>query len=90
MRARLEGTWTAGQYLLPFGDGTDRDAWGETVPAEAAGAADEAREKILGGWNPFEGEIKDNKGEVRVAAGQSMSNDDLYNWNWSVDGSSGL
>lgn len=90
VRARLEGTWTAGQYLLPFGDGTDRDAWGETVPAEAAGAADEAREQILGGWNPFEGEIKDNKGEVRVAAGQSMSNDDLYNWNWSVEGSSGL
>ncbi len=90
VRARLEGKWAPGQFLLPFGDGTDRDVWGETVPSEAAKAGDEAREKILGGWNPFQGEIKDNKGEVRVAAGQAMSDNDLYNWNWSVDGSSGL
>ncbi len=90
VRARLEGKWTAGQHLLPFGDGTDRDAWGQTVPVEAAGVADKAREKILGGWSPFEGEIKDNKGEVKVAAGQRMSETDIYNWNWAIDGSSGL
>lgn len=90
VRARLEGKWTSGQYLLPFGDGTDRDVWGQTVPSEAATAADQAREKILGGWNPFTGEIKNNKGEVKFAAGQSMTETDLYNWNWSIDGISGL
>ena len=90
VRARLEGKWTPGQYLLPFGDGTDRDVWGETVPADAAKAGDEAREKILGGWKPFVGELKDNKGEVKIAAGQEMTETDLYNWNWSIDGISGL
>ena len=90
VKARLEGKWAPSQNLLPFGDGTDRDAWGETVPADAAKAADEAREKILGGWSPFEGEIKDSKGEVKVAAGQRMTETDLYNWNWPIDGISGL
>jgi len=90
VRARLDGSWKSGQFLLPFGDGTDRDAWGQTVPADAASAGDKAREKILGGWSPFTGEIKNNKGEVKVAAGQTMSETDLYNWNWSIDGVSGL
>jgi len=90
VRARLEGKWTSGQHLLPFGDGVDRDAWGETVPADAAKVADDARQKILGGWSPFEGEIKNNKGEVKVAAGQKMSETDIYNWNWAIDGISGL
>lgn len=90
VRARLEGKWAPGQFLLPFGDGTDRDAWGQTVPADAASTADAAREKILGGWSPFEGEIKNNKGEVKVAAGQRMSEADIYNWNWAIDGVSGL
>lgn len=90
VRARLEGKWQPGQFLLPFGKGTDRDAWGKTVPEEAASAGDAVRQKILGGWDPFQGEIKDNKGQVRVAAGKSMSDTDLYNWNWSVEGVSGL
>jgi hypothetical protein len=90
VRARLEGRWTSGQFLLPFGDGTDRDAWGETVPADAAKVADEARSKILGGWSPFAGEIRDNKGTVKVASGHTMSETEIYNWNWPIDGISGL
>lgn len=90
VKARLAGTWAPDQNLLPLTRGTDRDAWGETVPADAAKAADEAREKMLGGWSPFEGEIKDNKGAVRIAAGQRMTDTELYHWNWAVDGISGL
>jgi basic membrane lipoprotein Med (substrate-binding protein (PBP1-ABC) superfamily) len=90
VRARLEGSWAPGQFLLPFGDGTDRDAWGQTVPAEAASRADAEREKILGGWSPFVGEIRNNQGEVKVAAGHQMTEDEIYNWNWSIEGVSGL
>jgi len=75
---------------LPFGKGTDRDAWGKTITKEAASAGDAAREKILGGWNPFQGEIKDKAGAVKVAAGESMDDTALYHWNWSVEGVSGL
>ncbi len=90
VRARLDGTWAPGQFLLPFGSGTDRDAWGETVPAEAAAAADAVRDQILAGQSPFTGEIRNAAGEVMVQAGQTMTDTDLYNWNWSVEGASGL
>lgn len=90
VRARLEGKWTPGQFMLPFGDHTDRDEWGKTVPEEVATAADAVRARILDGWNPFRGEIRDNQGNVRFAAGEYMSDDDLYKWNWSVEGVSGL
>lgn len=90
VRARLAGTWAPGQFLLPFGDGTDRDAWGQTVPAEAASVADAARDRILAGWSPFEGEIRNNQGEVKIPDGHRMTEDEIYNWNWSIEGISGL
>jgi hypothetical protein len=48
------------------------------------------REKILGGYTPFVGEIRDSQGKVRVAAGKTMSDLDLYNWDWSIEGVTGL
>lgn len=90
VRLRLEGKWTPSQTILPMGGGIDRDAWGETVPPEVAKQADAVRDKILGGWSPFEGEIKDTKGNVKVAAGHRMTEEELYNWDWSIEGVSGL
>lgn len=90
VRRRLAGEWTPTEDILPMGKGVDRDAWGETVPPEVASRADEVRTKILGGWSPFTGEIKDVKGEVKVAAGHTMTEVELYNWNWSIEGVSGL
>jgi len=90
VRRRLAGEWTPDQTILPMGGGVDRDAWGETVPAEVAAQADAVRDQILGGWSPFTGEIKNSKGEVVVAAGQTMTEEELYNWNWSIEGVSGL
>ncbi|OLP60257.1 BMP family ABC transporter substrate-binding protein [Xaviernesmea oryzae] len=87
---RLAGTWAPGEFILPLGGGVDRDAWGEKVPKEVAAAADAVRDKILGGWSPFAGEIKDASGAVRLAAGQTMSEKDLYDWDWSIEGISGL
>jgi len=90
VRRRLEGTWTPTMDLLPMGGGVDRDAWGETVPQEVRAQADAVRDRILGGWSPFTGELKDASGKVRVPAGTTMSELDLYNWNWPVEGVSGL
>lgn len=87
---RLAGEWSPSENLFEMGKGVDRDVWGEKVPAEVGQAADAVREKILGGWSPFEGELKDAKGEVRVAAGQRMTELELYNWDWSVEGVTGL
>jgi hypothetical protein len=73
-----------------MGAGVDRDAWGEKVPAEVGKAADAVRDKILGGWSPFVGELKDSKGNVKVAKGQQMTELELYNWDWSIEGVTGL
>ncbi|RST86763.1 BMP family ABC transporter substrate-binding protein [Aquibium carbonis] len=90
VRRRIAGEWTPTEDILPIGSGVDRDAWGETVPAETAAQADAIRDKIMGGWSPFEGEIKDANGNVKVAAGHRMTEVELYNWDWSIEGVTGL
>ncbi|MEO1020608.1 MAG: BMP family ABC transporter substrate-binding protein [Pseudomonadota bacterium] len=90
VRRRLEGTWTPTQTLLPLGSGIDRDAWGETVPENVRTEADSVRQKMLDGWSPFTGEIKDASGEVRVPEGHTMSEIELYNWDWAIEGVSGI
>jgi basic membrane protein A len=90
VRRRIAGEWTPTEDILPIGKGVDRDAWGETVPAEVAAQADAIRDKIMGGWSPFEGEIKDVNGNVKVAAGHRMTEVELYNWDWSIEGVTGL
>lgn len=87
---RLKGEWTPPQDILPMGKGVDRDAWGASVPPEVAKQADAVRDKILGGWSPFTGEIKDASGAIKVPAGQTMTETELYNWDWSIEGVSGL
>ncbi len=89
--ARLDGTWQAGQQvLLGMGEGVDRDAWGESVPEPVRRQADAVRTRMLGGWNPFVGEIKDIDGKVRVAKGETMSDMDMYGCSWPMAGVSGL
>ena len=90
VRLRLEGKWTPSQTILPMGGGIDRDAWGESVPEDVRKQADAVRAKIAGGWSPFSGEIKDSKGNVKVAAGKTMTEAELYNWDWSIEGVKGI
>lgn len=88
----LDGTWTGDRYtLLEMGNGVDRDKWGPNVPADVQSQVDAVRETIMNGsFNPFVGPIKDTKGEVRVPEGQTMTEMDLYLWDWAVEGVSGL
>jgi len=88
---RLKGTWTGGgQTLLPMGKGVDRDAWGQSVPPDVAALADSVRTRIIGGWNPFMGEIRDSAGTIRVPKGQAMDDAACNSWSWPVQGVSGL
>jgi len=90
VRRRLAGEWTPSEDILAMGKGVDRDAWGTSVPPEVAAKADAARDAILAGTSPFVGEIKDSTGTIRVAAGQTMTEVELYNWDWSIEGVMGL
>lgn len=90
VRRRLAGEWMPSEDILAMGKGVDRDAWGTSVPPEVAAKADAARDAILAGTSPFVGEIKDATGTIRVAAGQTMTEVELYNWDWSIEGVMGL
>ena len=90
VRRRLAGEWTPTEDILPLGQGVDRDAWGQSVPTEVAAQADAVREQMLGGWTPFVGELKDNTGTIRVPAGHTMTERELYEWNWSIEGVTGV
>ncbi len=67
VKARLDGNWMPGQQtLLDMGEGVDRDAWGESVPGRIRAQADAIRTKMLAGYTPFAGEIKDAGGAGRA------------------------
>ncbi len=90
VRARLAGRWTPLPAFLPPGAGVDRDAWGARVPDNVRRQADAVRSRILTGWSPFIGPIRDAHGQVRVVSGQRMDDLTLYHWNWPVEGVFGL
>ncbi len=92
VQSLLDGTWKGDRsVLLPLGKGVDRDAWGPNVPTDVQEKVDAVRKKMLDeGYNPFKGPIKDSKGEVKIAEGKEMTTDELYLWDWSVEGVSGL
>jgi basic membrane lipoprotein Med (substrate-binding protein (PBP1-ABC) superfamily) len=89
-KARLEGSWTPAQTLLALGAGVDRAPWGDSVPEPVRRQADAVRTRMLGGWTPFVGEIKDTQGRIRVARGQVMDDESFYACDWAIAGVSGL
>jgi basic membrane lipoprotein Med (substrate-binding protein (PBP1-ABC) superfamily) len=92
VKAVLDGTWKGNRsVMLQLGKGVDRDAWGPNVPAAVQQQVDAVRTKMLNeGYSPFVGPIKDSKGNVKVPAGTTLTQDQLYLWDWSVEGVSGL
>ncbi|MFT8421747.1 MAG: BMP family ABC transporter substrate-binding protein [Gluconacetobacter sp.] len=90
VRARLNGSWTPTARLLPLGAGVDRDAWGARVPEAVRRQADAARDRIMAGWSPFVGPLRDTHDRIRVASGERMDDLSLYHWNWPLNGVHGL
>lgn len=90
IEARLAGRWRPAGTFLTLGHGVDRDAWGARVPQAIRQEADAARNRMLAGWSPFTGPIRDSNGRVRVPAGQTMTDMEIFHWNWQVEGVSGL
>ncbi|WP_336764043.1 BMP family ABC transporter substrate-binding protein [Asaia sp. VD9] len=88
--ARLAGRWRPEGKFLTLGHGVDRDRWGARVPLAVQREADAARDRMLAGWSPFTGPIRDSSGKLRVAAGQTMTDMEIFHWNWQVEGVSGL
>lgn len=90
VRRRIVGGWAPEGVLLPMGAGIDVGAWGDAVSADVRAKAEAVRARMVADYNPFVGELRDNKGQVRLQAGQAMDDLAIYSWDWSVDGVRGL
>jgi basic membrane protein A len=61
--------------------------WGEKVPQEVRDKVDAVKQEIVDGMNPFVGPLRDQKGKVRLAEGDELTDEFLWEkWTWRVEG----
>lgn len=91
VEAVQKGTWTNEQYWGDLSEGIIGLApYGPMVSEETKALVEQAKQKILSKqWDVFTGEIKNQKGEVKVAKGQKMTDAELLSFNWFVQGVEG-
>ncbi len=84
----MDGTWRSHIIWWGLKEGMVKMApYGGAVPEIARKAADATRDGIIAGTHhPFTGPIKNQAGEVKVADGQTISDEDLLKMDWYVQG----
>ncbi|WP_375462747.1 BMP family ABC transporter substrate-binding protein [uncultured Methylobacterium sp.] len=85
----IAGTWEPGPYgafITIKNGGTDIACCGAAVPKEAADKIMAERQAIVDGKQVFAGPLADGSGRERVAAGQVLSDADLWKMDWFVKG----
>jgi basic membrane protein A len=88
----IAGTWKSRAYWEGFSNGTvslDALTANNDPRAPAAVAAAEAGIKN-GTFEPFTGPLTDQSGTVRVPAGTKMTDDEIWNMGWFVNGVIGI
>lgn len=87
VRAAMEGTWTTHQYWGQMKEGIVGLAeFSPRVPQAVRDEVEAAKQKIFAGQDVFCGPIKDQNGQVRVAAGQCMTDAEMLSFDWFVEG----
>ncbi len=88
VREAMDGSWKTGDVWGGIKDGMVKIAPYNDAVTPAAKAAAEAVEKgiVAGTLHPFTGELKDQKGVVRLKAGETASDELMSKMDWYVDG----
>lgn len=89
VKSVMDGTWKAENYLGGLKEGiVDLAPLTPLAPEGAQETVDKARAAILSGeFKLFTGPLKDNTGQLRIPAGETMSLQDQYeNFDWFVEG----
>jgi len=88
----IDGTWTSRAYWEGINTGmVTLDTLTANNDPRAQPAIDAAQAKIVSGaFNPFTGPLYDQSGAVKVPAGTTMSDDDIWNMGWFVKGVIGI
>jgi simple sugar transport system substrate-binding protein/basic membrane protein A len=82
----MAGTFKGGMVRQGLGNMLVVAPFGVSVPDDVKQIANAAADKIKGGYNPFTGPIKDNSGEIRIAAGETWGNDKMGKFDWYAEG----
>ncbi len=90
-QAQLAGTWKPDNVWGGIKDGFVALApFNPVVPKDVQEAVNKAKAGIVAGTvSPFAGPIKDNEGKERLAAGKTLSDEDLNKMNYYVEGVQG-
>lgn len=84
VQAAMDGAWTGENYFGGMDDGlVDIAPLSDLCADGTAEAIEEAREKLLSGWDVFDGVIETNDGSIVGTEGEHMSDADITgNMNW--------
>jgi basic membrane protein A len=90
----MAGTWKSTQYWGGWQDGlVDLAPIGAMVPDDVKKMAEDEIAKFKSGsetiFTVFSGPLKDQSGAEKVAAGKSMTDQELLSMDWLVDGVEG-
>ncbi|MGI9285156.1 MAG: BMP family ABC transporter substrate-binding protein [Pseudomonadales bacterium] len=90
-QAVLDGTWKSEDVWDGIAAGlVDIGPMNEAVPEDVVALVNKRKQEIVDGTlHPFTGPIKDQKGAVKVPAGETMSDGDMLGFNWFVEGVDG-
>lgn len=88
VKAAMDGSWASGDTWDGLKEGAVKmAAYGEAVPEPVRKLADATREGIIAGTlHPLTGPIKDQKGELRVKAGEHMNDEAMSKMDWYPEG----
>ena len=90
VRAALDGSWQPTDTWGGIAAGMVKMApLGPGVPGPAKAALEARQAEIAAGRPVFAGPIKDQAGQVRVAAGVALADKDILAMNWLVEGVQG-
>jgi simple sugar transport system substrate-binding protein len=84
----LDGTWKTHDIWWGLKEGIVSIApYGPGVPDAVRAEADKVKAAIIAGTlHPFQGPIRDQKGEVKIPDGQHASDEQLLKMDWYVEG----
>ncbi len=91
VKAIENGTWKSGHYLGDMADGTVNIApLGSVVPAPVKQLVLRTKSQIISGkLHIFSGPIYDQNGKLKVPKGKTLTDEQILNLNWFVQGVQG-
>jgi len=91
IKSIIAGTWDPS--TRPYGDfvhiksgGTDITCCGDNVPSDVAATVMAERQALIDGKHVFEGPIYDQEGNIRIKAGETPSDGDLWGMDYLIEG----